>query len=71
VGSPSSEAGPTVTAALLDGPLEGRRMETEVIEGRPPKTIDVDADDGTTCRYCLDGWMQSGHTADYTFLYRV
>ena len=42
-----------------------------MIEGRPPKTLDVPADDGTTCRYCLEGWMQSGSSARYTFLYRV
>jgi hypothetical protein len=60
-----------ITAVLEDGPLEGRRIETAVIEGRPPKTIDVDADDGSTCRYCLSEWMQAGPSAQYTFLYRV
>jgi hypothetical protein len=56
---------------LEDGPLSGQRIETESVEGRPPKTIDVPADDGTTCRYCLAEWMQSGPSALYTFLYRV
>jgi hypothetical protein len=42
-----------------------------VVEGRPPKTIDVAADDGTTLRYCLAGWTQTGSSAEYTFLYRV
>jgi hypothetical protein len=42
-----------------------------VIEGRPPKTIDVPTDDRSTCRYCLAGWVQSGRSALYTFLYRV
>lgn len=68
---PLSERGPTITAMLRDGPLEGSRVESDVVEGRPPKTIEVQADDGTTCRYCLEGWAQSGHSAEYTFLYRV
>jgi hypothetical protein len=62
---------PTVTAMLEDGPLEGRQLETQLVEGRPPKTIDASADDGTTCRYCLAEWMQAGPSAVYTFLYRV
>ena len=53
----------------LGGPLTGRRIETEVVEGRPPKTIDVDTDDGGACRYCLAEWEQAGPTAVYTFLY--
>jgi hypothetical protein len=66
-----AETGPTVTARLSDGPLEGKRIETEVVEGRPPKTIDVPADDGSTCRYCLAEWVQTGSSAVYAFLYRV
>jgi hypothetical protein len=54
-----------------DGPLAGRSIEAEVLEGRPPKTLDTPADDGSTCRYCLDAWAQSGRSAVYTFLYRV
>jgi hypothetical protein len=69
--APDGTGGPTVSARLEDGPLEGRRLEADVIEGRPPKTLDVVADDGTTCRYCLAEWMQSGSSAAYTFLYRV
>lgn len=65
------DLGPTVEAILEDGPLEGRRVDTEVVEGRPPKTIDVQAPDGTTCRYCLSEWMQAGPSASYEFLYRV
>jgi hypothetical protein len=61
----------TITAVLQDGPLQGRRLETELVEARPPKTLDVPADDGTTCRYCLAEWMQTGPSAVYTFLYRV
>jgi hypothetical protein len=59
-----------ITAQLTDGPLEGRTIEAEPVEGRPPKTIDVDAADGT-CRYCLAEWQQAGQSAAYTFLYRV
>jgi hypothetical protein len=66
-----AEAGPTITAILGDGPLGGRSIQTEVLEGRPPKTIDVPVDDGSACRYCLAEWAQSGRSAIYTFLYRV
>jgi hypothetical protein len=69
--TPVAEIGPTINARLKDGPLAGSRIEAEVVEGRPPKTIDVPADDGSTCRYCLAGWVQSGRSAEYTFLYRV
>ena len=62
---------PTIIASLADGPLRGRRIEAEVIEGRPPSTVDLPADDGSTCRYCLAGWVQSGRSAAYTFLYHV
>jgi hypothetical protein len=63
--------GPTITAQLDDGPLEGRRIEAAVVEGRPPKTVDVGAPDGSTYRYCLAQWEQAGRSAVYTFLYRV
>lgn len=65
------ENGPTITAVLELGPLAGRRIDVEVVEGRPPKTIDLRADDGSSCRYCLAGWVQTGSSATYTFLYRV
>ncbi len=65
------EPGPSVTAVLEDGPLAGRRIDLDVVEGRPPKTIDVPAEDGSTCRYCLAEWAQGGPSAAYTFLYRV
>jgi hypothetical protein len=65
------EVWPTITAALDDGPLRGMRIEAQVLEGRPPSTLDVPADDGSTCRYCLADWTQSGPSAQYTFLYRV
>ena len=63
--------GPTVAALLSDGPLEGRVVDAEIVQGRPPSTVEVRADDGTTCRYCLADWTQSGPEAVYTFLYRV
>ena len=63
--------GTTITAVLDDGPLRGKRIEAQVVEGRPPSTVDVPADDGSTCRYCLAQWAQSGPSAVYTFLYRV
>jgi hypothetical protein len=69
--TPVTDAGPTVTATFKDGPLKGGAVEAAVVEGRPPKTIDAPADDGSTCRYCLEGWVQSGGSAVYTFLYRV
>jgi hypothetical protein len=69
--TPGDEIGPTITAAFKDGPLKGSSMEAEILEGRPPKTIDAPADDGSACRYCLEGWVQSGRSAEYTFLYRV
>ena len=68
---PVGEIGPTITAVFEDGPLEGGSLEVEVLEGRPPKTLEAAADDGTMCRYCLAGWVQSGRSARYTFLYRL
>jgi hypothetical protein len=65
------ELGTTITAELADGPLRGKRVEAQVIEGRPPSTVDVPSDDGSTCRYCLAKLSQSGPSAVYTFLYRV
>jgi hypothetical protein len=69
--TPVAEIAPTITATLEDGPLAGSSVEAEPVEGRPPKTIDAPADDGSTCRYCLAEWVQSGRSAVYTFLYRV
>jgi hypothetical protein len=60
-----------ITAMLQDGPLAGQQIDVDVVEGRPPKTIDVPAGDGGACRYCLADWVQSGPSALYTFLYRV
>jgi hypothetical protein len=69
--TPAAEIRPIITATFNDGPLKGSSTEAELLEGRPPKTIDAPADDGSTCRYCLAGWVQSGRSAVYTFLYRV
>jgi hypothetical protein len=63
--------GPTVSARLEDGPMRGESIDVEVLEGRPPKTLDLPADDGITYRYVLATWMQSGDTARYEFLYQV
>jgi hypothetical protein len=60
-----------ITAELTDGPLKGRTVEAQPVEGRPPKTIDAEAADGGICRYCLAQWEQAGSSAVYTFLYRV
>ena len=65
------EAGPTITVSLADGPVRGRRIKADVVQGRPPITVDVTADDGTTCRYCLGDLVQGGSSATYSFLYRV
>jgi hypothetical protein len=64
-------SGPTIRAILTDGPLSGRSVDAEIVEGRPPRTIEVRADDGSTCRYCLAEWTQAGPEALYTYLYRV
>jgi hypothetical protein len=60
-----------ITAKLSDGPLSGAAIDLPAIEGRPPKTIDVDGPGGTRNRYCLAEWQQVGHCAVYTFLYEV
>jgi hypothetical protein len=60
-----------ITAVLEDGPLSGTTTEVPAVEGRPPKTIDVDREGKMSARYCLDGWDQSGHSASYSFLYEV
>jgi hypothetical protein len=63
---------PTITARLQDGPLNGTKVEVGQLEGRPPMTLDLPSGDGgAACRYCLDGLVQGGDSAVYTFLYRV
>jgi hypothetical protein len=62
----------TIIAMLKGGPLGKRRVDAEIVEGRPPMTLDLEADDGGgTCRYCLEELVQSGESAAYTFLYRI
>lgn len=58
-------------ALLTDGPLQGKPVEVEPVEGRPPATIDLQDDDDGTLRYCLLELSQEGMTATYTFLYAV
>jgi len=58
-------------AVLTDGPLKGRNVQMEPVEGRPPATLDLPGDDGTTLRYGLAEWTQEGPSAEYAFLYPV
>ena len=51
--------------------MQGKEVEVEPVEGRPPTTIDVPDKKGGTCRYCLEQLNQEGMTAVYTFLYAV
>ena len=60
-----------VRALLKDGPMQGKTVEVEAVEGRPPTTIDVPDEKGGACRYCLAQLTQKGMTAAYTFLYAV
>lgn len=58
-------------ALLTDGPLKGKPIDVEPVEGRPPATIDLQDDDEGTLRYCLSELNQEGMTAAYSFLYAV
>ena len=58
-------------ALLDDGPLKGKRVEVDPVEGRPPMTVDLPGDNGDTYRYCLAKLDQEGDSALYTFLYTV
>ena len=49
-------------ALLTDGPLKGKPVEVDPVEGRPPMTIDLPDEDGGTVRYCL---------SEYAFLYVI
>jgi hypothetical protein len=71
VGPGESPYAAAVRAFLEDGPMQGKTVEVEAVEGRPPKTIDVPDEKGGACRYCLAQWTQEGMTAAYTFLYAV
>ena len=69
---PRAPSKPTMMQALLtDGPLQGESVEVEPVEGRPPKTVDLQNKGDGTVRYCLSEWGQEGMTAAYTFLYAV
>jgi hypothetical protein len=67
----ANDGGPMITARLADGPLSGTTREVPAVEGRPPKTIDVEGPGDGRSRYCLAEWEQSGHSAVYSFLYEV
>jgi hypothetical protein len=55
-------------ALLSDGPLEGRRIGVDVnTEGQPPRTIDVDVEDGHIYFYDLEEASVDGETAVYRF----
>jgi hypothetical protein len=71
VGLDESPYAAAVQALLEDGPMQGKTVEVEAVEGRPPKTIDVPDQKGGAYRYCLARWTQEGMTAAYTFLYAV
>ena len=58
-------------ALLIDGPLKGKPVDVEPVEGRPPATIDLQDEDEGTLRYCLSELNQEGMTAAYSFLYAV
>ena len=60
-----------VQALLTDGPLKGRLVEVEPVEGRPPATIDISDDEDGMLRYCLSELSQKGMSAAYSFLYAV
>jgi hypothetical protein len=60
-----------VVAPALEVLLDRAVAEVDVVEGRPPKTIDVRGDDGSMYRDCLAEWVQTGPSAIYAFLYRV
>jgi hypothetical protein len=51
--------------------MQGKTVEVEAVEGRPPITIDLPDEKGGACRYCLAQLTQEGMTAAYTFLYPV
>jgi hypothetical protein len=51
--------------------MGGTTTNVAAVEGRPPKTIDVDGSGDTRSRYCLSDWEQTGYSAVYSFLYEV
>jgi hypothetical protein len=67
----SARTDSTIIGVLEGGSLDALRVDADVVEGFPAKTIDVPAHDGTMCRYCLAEWVQSGQSATYWYRYRV
>jgi len=65
----SDGVAPNLRAELSDGPLAGRTLEVDIVEGRAPATLDVPATAGETYRYCLADMAQTPIAAKYTFLY--
>jgi hypothetical protein len=53
---------PTVDDLLDDVPVRGKRFQPKVVENRRPKP----AEDGDSR---VEEWVESGPSADYTFLY--
>ena len=51
--------------------MHGETIDIDLVEARPPKTIEVSDAQEATYRYCLGHWTQEGETAAYTFLYAV
>ena len=51
--------------------MRGKPVEIELVEGRPPMTIDLQDEKDGTLRYCLSELSQEGMAATYTFLYAV
>jgi hypothetical protein len=51
--------------------MSGTTTNVAAVEGRPPKTIEVDGPGDMRSRYCLSDWEQAGHSAVYIFLYEV
>lgn len=49
--------------------MQGKRVEMEPVEGRPPKTITISDEEDGSYRYGLAEWNQEGMTAVYTFLH--
>src|SRR5688500_4603283 len=68
---PTMSPRPAITAEFADGPLRGGTLDVAVVEGRPPKTIDVPGERDNFYRYGLAEWVQPGGFAVYTFLYRL
>jgi hypothetical protein len=67
-GTPVAEIEPTITATFKDGPLNGSSIEAEVVDARRRQATCLPTTGASATR--LAGWVQSGRSAVYTFLYR-